>query len=72
MIEFFVITFNEEILKNSFNEKKINYSINKFLEIKKEEYEEIIKDINSICKVKNKSLLEISHITNSLILNLLK
>jgi glutamate dehydrogenase len=72
MIEYFIITLNEEILKNDFIEKKINYSINKFLEIKKEEYEEIIKEINSICKEKNKSLLAISHITNSLILNLLK
>ncbi|GAX88124.1 glutamate dehydrogenase [Lebetimonas natsushimae] len=72
MIEYFVITFNEEILKNGFDEHNINNSINKFLKIKKEEYEKIIKEINSLCKEKNKSLLEISHISNSLILNLLK
>jgi glutamate dehydrogenase len=72
MIEYFVITFNEEVIKNNFNENKINYSINKFLEIKKEDYKEIINEINVICKEKSKSLLEISHITNFLILNLLK
>ena len=72
MIEYFVIKFNEEILENNLNEKNITKSFNNFLNQKKEEYESLIKEINSLCKKHNKSLLEISHISNNLILNFLK
>jgi glutamate dehydrogenase len=72
LIEYFVITFAKEVINSkSFDSKKLKKSFNTYIEIKKEEYEDIINEINEIKKEK-KSLTLLSHIANSLILQLLK
>ena len=71
MIEYFVITFAKEVLlTKNFDKNNLNKSLKNYIEPKKEEYEDIIKDIKELKK--NKSLIYISHLANSLILQLLK
>ncbi len=69
MIEYFVINLAKEILYSKhFNEENITKSFNNFIKQKEEKYEDIINEI----KRPKKDLLEILHISNSLILQLLK
>ncbi|WP_456469826.1 NAD-glutamate dehydrogenase domain-containing protein [Caminibacter sp.] len=69
MIEYFVINLAKEILYSKhFNEENIIKSFNNFIKQKEEKYEDIINEI----KRPKKDLLEILHISNSLILQLLK
>jgi glutamate dehydrogenase len=72
LIEYFVITFAKEVINSkSFNPDRLKKSFQSCIEMKKDEYEDIIEEINSIKKEK-KSLLLLSHIANSMILQLLK
>jgi glutamate dehydrogenase len=72
LIEYFVITFAKEVINsNTFNAKKLKKSFSSYIDIKKDEYEDIIDEVNKIKKEK-KSLTLLSHIANSLILQLLK
>ncbi|NPA10666.1 MAG: NAD-glutamate dehydrogenase [Epsilonproteobacteria bacterium] len=68
MIEYFVIQLATEILfSKNFNEKEVRKSFNSFIKSKEDKYQQIIKEINQA-----KTLNEFIHISNSLILQLLK
>jgi len=72
LIEYFVITFAKEVINSkAFDINRLRKSFEKYISIKKEDYEDVISEISEIKKEK-KSLLLLSHIANSLILNLLK
>ncbi len=73
LIEYFVITFAKEVINSeNFNSKKLKNSFEKYIKQKEDEYQDIIAEINKLQKEKTKSLTLISHIANSLILQLLK
>ena len=72
LLEYFVITFIKEVINSStFDTNNYKKSFDKYIENKKEEYEDIIKEIKEI-KNEKKSLTLLSHLVNSLILQLLK
>ncbi|AZV46532.1 glutamate dehydrogenase [Nautilia sp. PV-1] len=72
LIEYFVITFAKEVINsNKFDSSSLKKSFQTYISRKKDEYEDIIEEINGIKKEK-KSLVLLSHIANSLILQLLK
>ncbi|ACM92763.1 NAD-glutamate dehydrogenase family protein [Nautilia profundicola AmH] len=72
LIEYFVITFAKEVINSSdFNAKNLKRSFDNYIKRKNDEYEDIIEEIKKIKKEK-KSLTLLSHIANSLILQLLK
>jgi glutamate dehydrogenase len=72
LIEYFVITFAKEVINsNKFDSSSLKKSFHAYISRKKDEYEDIIEEINGIKKEK-KSIIFLSHIANSLILQLLK
>jgi len=71
LIEFFVITMVTEIItSDTFNKNNLKKSFNSLIKPKREYFEDIIFYINRL--EKNASLNQLIHITNSLILELLK
>lgn len=73
LIEYFVISFAKEVLNyKEFNALKLNKSFDSYLKQKKDEYEDILTEINGLKNEKEKSLLILVHIANSMILQLLK
>jgi glutamate dehydrogenase len=72
LIEYFVITFAKEVINSEdFTIKHLKKAFDRYIDRKKDDYEDIIEEINKIKKEK-KSLTLLSHIANSLILQLLK
>jgi glutamate dehydrogenase len=70
LIEYFVITFAKEVITSpDFDKDNIKKSFNSYISKKEEEYLDIIEEIKEI---KDKKLIYLSHIANSLILQLLK
>jgi len=72
LIEYFVIRFAKEVIdSHTFDANRIKKSFNTYIEKKHDEYNDIIEEIKEMKKEK-KSLTLLSHIANSLILQLLK
>ncbi|GAB6073463.1 NAD-glutamate dehydrogenase domain-containing protein [Nautilia lithotrophica] len=72
LIEYFVITFAKEVINSEkFSPQNLKKSFNEYIKRKHDEYEDIIEEIKKLKKEK-KSLTLLSHIANSLILQLLK
>jgi glutamate dehydrogenase len=73
LIEFFVITFAKETVNDeNFKTQNLKKSFEKHIKQKQGEYEDLIYEINKMEKEKSKSLTMLSHIANSMILQLLK
>jgi len=72
LIEYFVITFAKEVINSEkFSPQSLKKSFNEYIKRKQDEYVDIIEEIKKLKKEK-KSLTLLSHIANSLILQLLK